>query len=756
MSPEGQYSTQKSEYYGFHRTHYCGVCKSIGKNYSAKDRLLLNYDAVYLAELLSLLADEDISSWETNLVNVNQCFKMPKENLPKSIAYAADAGMFLYKLKTEDHIHDSKNPFWYIFKLFFQGSFGRSVRRLKQIGLDVSSLTKMAADQNRIEKINFETGDLDEFLSFYAAPTAKITAYIFEKGAVQIGRDDLALSFAQLGHAFGKLIYLIDAYEDIEKDAYLRQFNPLLKFFNAKETINHSAREEVRCIIYNVLRENENAIEQLNVSELSKENILARLNNNVTQKLHKDPVIIRSLKDSILNRWSNAKKMADSLTCRQESEYAKKLNYSMMSVAFFIAPETEDYISIGEGSNSFMGWTVISSFLAAIGFNFILKKERKKKRNRCKPNRGIRGILDSDDNGLANICYAGLGILLIGILFLALPSTVGFGYFLASTGSILIGIWLCAVLFKCCCTSLDENLGCPLDNFCSTDSLKSCFGLGNCSLGDGGMSSSMAEARERRGMVKDKKAEERMKIMAGNSKLYNEYMTKAREEESKNKLNSALDYYKKAKAVSISGKNSAPKDIARLKKEIKENKDVTKRLNNEVKRYISDANFRIDNTTKERLSQDIKDQISKNNSVSEMNALSDELKKYQNIAEAYSKLADLLREPYNASNVMESIKKSNQLASEYTTILSEAQKNNNTLAVNKAENYCQEHNKVYDGICWIDKKIGLSNPEKYMFKLESLKESIGKEYIYLHSIIDNKLNKLEIKDFNYINSCQEP
>ena len=105
---------------------------------------------------------------------------------------------------------------------------------------------------------------------------------------------------------------------------------------------------------------------------------------------------------------------------------------------------------------------------------------------------------------------------------------------------------------------------------------------------------------------------------------------------------------------------------------------------------------------------------------------------------------------------MESIKKSNQLASDYTTILSEAQKNNNTLAVNKAENYCQEHNKVYDGICWIDKKIGLSNPEKYMFKLESLKESIGKEYIYLHSIIDNKLNKLEIKDFNYINSCQEP
>ena len=105
---------------------------------------------------------------------------------------------------------------------------------------------------------------------------------------------------------------------------------------------------------------------------------------------------------------------------------------------------------------------------------------------------------------------------------------------------------------------------------------------------------------------------------------------------------------------------------------------------------------------------------------------------------------------------MDSIKKSNQLVSENTSILTEAQKNTNIIAVNKAVNYCQEHNKVYDGICWIDKKIGLNYEQKYKFMLESLKESIGKEYIYLHSIIDNKLNKLEIKDFNYINNCQEP
>ncbi len=752
MSPEGQSSTKKSEYYSFHRTHYCGVCKSIGKNYSAKDRLLLNYDAVYLSELLSLLGGEDIKSWEPNLVEVNQCFKMPKQNLPKSISYAGDVGMFLYKLKSEDQITDSRNPFWYLFKLFFYNSFARSVRRLKKTGIDINNLCRLAANQNKIEKINFETENLEDFLCFYAQPTAEITAHIFEKGAIFIGREDLATPLYNLGFAFGKLIYLLDAYEDLEKDAYYKQFNPILKFYKTNKSIDDAKRNEVRCEIFNILKENDIAIDSLNISELSKENILARLNNNVTQKLYEDPVILTSLKDNILERWSNARKIAGKLACKEDSTYARKINYTMMSVVFFIAPDTEDFINLGEKSNNFIGWTVLSSFLAAIGFNFILKKERKNKRERCRPSKGIRGILDRDNNGIANIGYSGLGFILIGTLFVLLPSTSGFGYVLAIIGTILLFIWFFSFLSKCLCSTLDENQDCFLDSFCSTDSILSCFGLANCSLG-GGVSSEVSEARK---MLKIKRAEDKMEIMSRNKELYYEYMNLAKDEESKNNLTQAQKYYEKAKAVSISGKNSAPKEIARLKKEIKENKNVTKRLNNEVKRYISDNNFKTDNTTKERMVVDIRDQIAKNNSVSEMNVLLDDLKKYQNMAEAYSKLNDLLREPYDSSKIKECIRNSNQFATEYSTMFNNEQKNNNKDAIFKAENYCQVHNRVYDGICWIDSKIGLNYEQKYKFMLESLKESINKEYTYLHSIIDKKLNVLEVKDFNYINNCLEP
>jgi len=41
-----------------HRFHYCGTCKTIGRLYGQRSRLLLNHDTVFMAELLTLLSAE--------------------------------------------------------------------------------------------------------------------------------------------------------------------------------------------------------------------------------------------------------------------------------------------------------------------------------------------------------------------------------------------------------------------------------------------------------------------------------------------------------------------------------------------------------------------------------------------------------------------------------------------------------------------------------------------------------------------------
>lgn len=47
--------------------HYCGACKTIGRQYGHKSRMLLNYDAVFLAELLTELGGEDAEAWAVRI-----------------------------------------------------------------------------------------------------------------------------------------------------------------------------------------------------------------------------------------------------------------------------------------------------------------------------------------------------------------------------------------------------------------------------------------------------------------------------------------------------------------------------------------------------------------------------------------------------------------------------------------------------------------------------------------------------------------
>ena len=60
MRPEGGCSNKNSSDYRFHRMHYCGVCKAMGNSYGHKSRLLLNYDSVFLSELLRFLSTQSV------------------------------------------------------------------------------------------------------------------------------------------------------------------------------------------------------------------------------------------------------------------------------------------------------------------------------------------------------------------------------------------------------------------------------------------------------------------------------------------------------------------------------------------------------------------------------------------------------------------------------------------------------------------------------------------------------------------------
>jgi hypothetical protein len=63
------------QHYDHFKKNYCGTCKTIGKLYGQKERLLLNNDIVFLSELLAELNNDPT---ELNHITINSCFTLPK------------------------------------------------------------------------------------------------------------------------------------------------------------------------------------------------------------------------------------------------------------------------------------------------------------------------------------------------------------------------------------------------------------------------------------------------------------------------------------------------------------------------------------------------------------------------------------------------------------------------------------------------------------------------------------------------------
>ena len=206
------------------RLHYCGTCKAIGKLYGHRYRLLLNHDTVFLAEMLSVWTGEDatLSEWDGALQSHN-CLRTP-EQVPFCLEYAATATLLLGDFKLLDHAADSTNRFWRWLHGRCSPEFRSASERLERWGFPTAELRDILATQQDRERR--ARGDEDvptDRMKYLAEPTARATALFFRHGARLTGRSEEAA--AEMGGAFGTLVYVLDALADFEKDAREGSFN---------------------------------------------------------------------------------------------------------------------------------------------------------------------------------------------------------------------------------------------------------------------------------------------------------------------------------------------------------------------------------------------------------------------------------------------------------------------------------------------------------------------------------------------------
>lgn len=198
--------------FDIYHAYYCGLCKDLKERYGRSGQITLSYDMTFLIILLSGLYEPPAEDSIRNCVA--HPFQKHAARTNEITQYAADMNIVLSYYKClDDWTDEHKKKAWINSRLL------RS--KVKQIEKTYPEKVKLIRDMlaqiSSCEKANEQ--DLDKMAGLFGEIMAEI--FVWKQ---DIWKDSLH----RMGFFLGKFIYLMDAYEDIEKDAVSGNYNPFM------------------------------------------------------------------------------------------------------------------------------------------------------------------------------------------------------------------------------------------------------------------------------------------------------------------------------------------------------------------------------------------------------------------------------------------------------------------------------------------------------------------------------------------------
>ena len=204
--------------FDMYRSFYCGLCRELKERYGLSGQITLTYDMTFVILLLSGLYEPPTKKGST------RCIVHPVRRQPVRknaiTEYAADMNIFLTYYKCKDDWNDERSIPGFIFGKLLEGKEKKSEKLWsKKVQTIVSCLDELSA----LEKEN--ATDIDRVSGCFGRIMAEIFAY----------REDVwEPTLRRMGFYFGKFIYLLDAYDDVEEDVKKENYNPFSKDYIIK------------------------------------------------------------------------------------------------------------------------------------------------------------------------------------------------------------------------------------------------------------------------------------------------------------------------------------------------------------------------------------------------------------------------------------------------------------------------------------------------------------------------------------------
>lgn len=205
--------------YELYKSVYCGLCKTLGEEYSIFARFALSYDCTCYA-LLAM----GLNGKCENVIKKHCVFNPMKKCTyctlgSEELKFSAAITVIILYYKLEDNIKDNsfiKGIPVRILKIFVSHWRKKAMKIYPEIEKIVSNLNK---SQYEVEKLEKPTIDM----------CAEPTAVMMRELVKLLAKDETEkIVFSEFGYFLGRWIYLMDAVDDYEKDIKKCNFNPFV------------------------------------------------------------------------------------------------------------------------------------------------------------------------------------------------------------------------------------------------------------------------------------------------------------------------------------------------------------------------------------------------------------------------------------------------------------------------------------------------------------------------------------------------
>jgi len=192
------------------QSFYCGLCKALGKTGSQATRLCTNYDITFYNMLLHSLTDTEVR-FERKMCVYNGKRKVVVTPDELSLKMADMAVMLVY-YNAADDVTDGKKS-----RIFIKWRLAARKRAAAKRLPEIDRLMKESfARLNELERQKCES--IDMVADCFASLMRDITR--------QFLKTDKAID--DFTYNLGRLVYLMDAVDDVEKDCKENRYNVLL------------------------------------------------------------------------------------------------------------------------------------------------------------------------------------------------------------------------------------------------------------------------------------------------------------------------------------------------------------------------------------------------------------------------------------------------------------------------------------------------------------------------------------------------